>query len=76
MIIGGVLLVLYWLICLLGNPVDPYSIEGWIGNGLDKSWIGEAHMYHGEGIAFDPEGILSTMPAIVEVIVGTGSNIT
>lgn len=27
-------------------------------------------MYHGEGIAFDPEGILSTFPAIVNVIGG------
>ncbi len=27
-------------------------------------------MYHGEGIAFDPEGIMSTLPAIVQVIFG------
>lgn len=27
-------------------------------------------MYHGEGIAFDPEGLVSTVPAIVEVIFG------
>jgi predicted acyltransferase len=27
-------------------------------------------MYHGEGIAFDPEGLLSTLPAIVNVIAG------
>jgi predicted acyltransferase len=27
-------------------------------------------MYHGEGVAFDPEGLLSTLPAIVNVIAG------
>jgi predicted acyltransferase len=27
-------------------------------------------LYHGEGIAFDPEGVLSTLPAIVNVIAG------
>ncbi|MBT1712590.1 DUF5009 domain-containing protein, partial [Fulvivirgaceae bacterium PWU5] len=32
--------------------------------------FGESHLYHGEGIAFDPEGFLSTLPAIVNVIAG------
>jgi len=27
-------------------------------------------LYHGEGIAFDPEGLLSTLPSIVNVIAG------
>jgi predicted acyltransferase len=27
-------------------------------------------MYHGDGIAFDPEGLLSTLPAIVNIIAG------
>ncbi|MBO0342519.1 DUF1624 domain-containing protein [Muricauda lutimaris] len=37
---------------------------------LDEWLIGANHMYHGEGIAFDPEGLLSTLPAIVNVIIG------
>jgi Uncharacterized conserved protein len=37
---------------------------------LDEWLIGPNHMYHGEGIAFDPEGLLSTLPAIVNVIIG------
>ena len=37
---------------------------------LDKLLLGDDHLYHGEGIAFDPEGILSTLPAIVNVIAG------
>jgi predicted acyltransferase len=37
---------------------------------LDKWLIGTDHMYKGEGIPFDPEGLLSTLPAIVNVIIG------
>ncbi|MBQ4913944.1 DUF1624 domain-containing protein [Maribacter sp. MMG018] len=38
---------------------------------LDKLLIGADHMYHGNGgVAFDPEGLLSTLPAIVNVIAG------
>lgn len=37
---------------------------------LDTWLIGPKHMYHGEGIAFDPEGLLSTLPAIVNVVAG------
>lgn len=37
---------------------------------LDEWLIGTNHMYHGEGLAFDPEGLLSTLPAIVNVIIG------
>jgi predicted acyltransferase len=37
---------------------------------LDAWLIGESHMYHGNGIAFDPEGLLSTLPAIVNIIGG------
>jgi predicted acyltransferase len=65
-----ILLLLYWILCVIGNPVDPYSIEGWFGTAIDKNVFGEAHMYHGEGIAFDPEGIMSTIPAITQVIFG------
>lgn len=64
------LLLLYWVVCALGNPADPYSIEGWIGTDIDKAILHIPHMYKGEGIPFDPEGILSTLPAIVEVVFG------
>ncbi len=37
---------------------------------LDTWLIGASHMYHGDGIAFDPEGLLSTLPAIANVIAG------
>ena len=37
---------------------------------LDKWLLGDAHLYHGEGVAFDPEGLLSTLPAISNVVGG------
>lgn len=64
------LLLFYWLACYLGNPADPYSLKGWFGSAIDKAILGEAHLYKGEGIPFDPEGLVSTVPAIAEVIFG------
>src|SRR5262249_9161832 len=32
--------------------------------------LGIPHLYRGEGVAFDPEGLASTIPAITEVIFG------
>ncbi|HRX93116.1 MAG TPA: DUF5009 domain-containing protein, partial [Chitinophagaceae bacterium] len=69
--VGILLLLVYWGLCyLFGNPADPYSMTGWFGNDVDKAILGEAHMYRGEGILFDPEGIMSTIPAMVNVIFG------
>jgi predicted acyltransferase len=61
----------YWIVMYaFGDANDPYSLVGNAALKLDLAVIGEKHMYHGEGIAFDPEGILSTLPAIVNVIIG------
>lgn len=40
--------------------------------------LGAGHLWMGKGIPFDPEGLLSTLPAVVTVIIGylTGSLIT
>lgn len=68
---GMILLLLYWVLCyLLGDKADPYSMAGWFGNDVDKAILGPAHMYKGEGMLFDPEGLMSTLPAIVQVIFG------
>jgi predicted acyltransferase len=68
---GVILLFGYWILCaLLGNPGDPYSLHGFFGTNVDKAVLGVAHMYKGEGLAFDPEGLVSTLPAIVQVIFG------
>ncbi|MFZ6009024.1 MAG: acyltransferase family protein [Bacteroidota bacterium] len=64
-------LLLYWLLSyLFGDANAPYSLTGNAGLRLDLFLFGADHLYHGEGIAFDPEGLLSTLPAIVNVIGG------
>ena len=64
------LLLGYWALCLVGNPIDPYSLEGWFGTAIDKAILGVTHLYKGEGIPFDPEGLVSNIPAIAQVLLG------
>src|SRR5688572_5850366 len=73
---GLIMLLLYWAFCYtLGNPADPYSMTGWFGNNIDRAILHVPHMYKGElfngkPYPFDPEGLMSTIPAIVQVIFG------
>lgn len=69
-VISGIVLLLYWFLCVAANPADPFSIGGWFGTNIDKAILGSKHMYHGEGVAFDPEGLMSTFTAIIQVIFG------
>ena len=65
------LLITYWLLCwLLGNSADPYSLSGYFGTAIDINLFSTPHIYKGEGVPFDPEGLASTFAAIVQVIIG------
>ncbi|HMR19372.1 MAG TPA: DUF5009 domain-containing protein [Sphingobacterium sp.] len=68
--ISAGILLLYWGLCVALGGADPYSLEGWFGTVIDKQILGVAHMYKGEGVPFDPEGLASTLPAIVQVAFG------
>jgi len=73
---GGGILLLYWaLMWAFGQGPDPYSLQTNAALRVDTWLLGPAHLYHGERVdgvrfAFDPEGILSTLPAIVTFIIG------
>lgn len=73
--ISILLLLGYWLL-LLFFPVpggDPFGMMTSAEYRLDMAILGDPHMYHGGEngrVGFDPEGILSTLPAIVNVIAG------
>ncbi|WP_339700444.1 DUF5009 domain-containing protein [Algoriphagus aquimarinus] len=70
-IFSAIALLGYWAIMyFFGDASDPYSLTGNAAIKLDLALIGPERMYGGEGIPFDPEGILSTLPAIVNVIAG------
>jgi predicted acyltransferase len=66
-----VLLTGYWgILYVAGDQPFPYSITGNAVRKLDLMILGPHHMYREQGIAFDPEGLLSTMPAIVNTLAG------
>ena len=69
-LVSAILLFAYWGLCAFLGTGDPYSLEGWFGTDIDKQILGVAHMYKGEGIPFDPEGLISTLPAIIQVVFG------
>ena len=57
----------YWWIL---HGFGDYSLRGNAVLKLDLALLGESHIYKGEGVPFDPEGILSTLPAIGNVLAG------
>ncbi|WP_337842899.1 heparan-alpha-glucosaminide N-acetyltransferase domain-containing protein [Rheinheimera sp.] len=59
----------YWALLLLGSA-EPYSLEHNLVRQLDLAVFGAAHLYQGFGMAFDPEGLLSTLPCVTAVILG------
>lgn len=69
-LLSGVILFSYWLVLWLFGGNDPYSLTDFIGNSLDLALVGADHVYHGEGVPFDPEGLLSTLPSVVNVLIG------
>ncbi len=69
-IIGSFILLAYWgLLYFLGGD-DPYSLQGNITIPFDRAILGENHLYKGFGLPFDPEGLLSSLPAVVTVLAG------
>jgi predicted acyltransferase len=70
-IISIIILILYWpVMYFFGDAPDPLGLQTNAVLKLDTWLFGESHLYHGEGIAFDPEGLLSTFPSIVNVVAG------
>lgn len=65
------ILFLYWgLLYYFGDPGVPYSLEGNAVRKLDLQLFHAKVLYQGFGIPFDPEGLLSNLPAIVNVTAG------
>jgi len=64
------ILLIYWLLTKYLGGIDPYSIDGFIGTKIDDQILGIKHIYKGESIPFDPEGLYSTIPAIAQVLFG------
>jgi len=68
--LGGILLLAYWGLVILCGGSDPYSLAENPASPFDSALLGVNHLYRGFGIPFDPEGVFSTLPAIVTVLIG------
>jgi predicted acyltransferase len=69
-IVTASLLLIYWGLLYFFGGTDPYSLESNFAIKADTFILGEKHLYKGFGIPFDPEGLLSTIPAICTVVIG------
>jgi predicted acyltransferase len=69
-IVIAVLLLLYWGILAFFGGAAPYSLQGNFVLKADLAILGKNHLYRGFGIPFEPEGLLSTIPAIGTVVIG------
>ncbi|WP_029903650.1 acyltransferase family protein [Prevotella sp. 10(H)] len=64
----GVTLIGYFLLLLFGNGFER-SDES-IVSVVDRAVLGMKHLLVDGGVAIDPEGVLSTLPAIAHVLIG------
>lgn len=64
------LLLGYWLLLYSGISKDPYELNSNLVGIVDRWLLGESHLWQGKGLAFDPEGLLSTIPSIAHVLLG------
>jgi predicted acyltransferase len=64
----GILLLGYWALLMLSDT--PYSLAGSVVRQVDLWVFGAEHLWQGKGLAFDPEGLLSTLPAVASVLLG------
>ncbi|ALO33576.1 hypothetical protein CMT41_01750 [Colwellia sp. MT41] len=68
-IVSAVMLLAYWAL-LLSVGEGALTLEGNIIRQFDLAVLGANHMYTMRGVAFEPEGLLSTIPAIVNMLLG------
>lgn len=67
-------LALYWMVLrLVGGAPDPYGLEALSTNvvtRIDLMLLPSRNIYQAYGVPFDPEGLLSSFPAAVNVVAG------
>jgi predicted acyltransferase len=71
LLISGAVLLAYWgILYLFGQLGSELEMATNAVTRFDLSVLGIGHIYKKDSIPFDPEGILSTLPAIVNVVGG------
>lgn len=70
-IISIIILIFYWFVLIyFGTGVDPLNIQTNAALRLDTFVLGKKHLSQDGGFTFDSEGLLSTFPALTNVIAG------
>jgi predicted acyltransferase len=69
-IVLAFILLAYWGVLAFFGGEDPFSLEDNFARKVDLAILGANHVYKGFGVPFDPEGLLSTIPATGNVILG------
>ena len=69
-VVSAAILIGYWLLLLGFGRGDPYGLETNLVRVIDLKILGQNHVWGGFGIPFDPEGLLSTLPAVVTATLG------
>lgn len=64
------LLLGWWVVMLVPAAELAWTLEHNMARRWDLALLGESHLWQGAGLAFDPEGLLSTVPAVVSVLIG------
>ncbi|MDG2523539.1 heparan-alpha-glucosaminide N-acetyltransferase domain-containing protein [Caulobacter segnis] len=71
--IAGLILILYWPLCLIPSP-DGTATDIWARGYNFVAWFDRAvlgsHAYVKGAAGYDPEGVLSTLPAIAQGLIG------
>jgi len=68
-IASTIILLAYWAV-LLSVAQGGLTLENNIVRQVDLAILGANHMYAMRGVIFEPEGILSTFPAVVNILFG------
>ena len=69
-IVGMVMLLGYWAAMMVLVPLGaPFTRDGNLGTVIDNFMIPKSHLYRGDN-GFEPEGLLGTIPASVNMIAG------
>ena len=66
----AIILLGYWALLAFFGGANPYALETNFALKVDLAVLGANRLYDGFGIPFDPEGLLSTIPAVATVIIG------
>jgi predicted acyltransferase len=69
-IVSAMILLLYWALLVIFGGDTPFSLEGNFARSFDIAVLGINHIPVFHGVKFDQTGLLSTLPSIVNILLG------